>query len=103
MLVNVTHGEYEIKILQGERVKIQAKSPESYYTIYKKLKKGNTEIFAYQPKQEKSFRVVLKRMHPSTDTEELKNALEELHHKPTNIWNIKNSLTNFLHRFTTKS
>ena len=93
MLEDVAHDDYEIKILQGEKVKIQAKSSESYSTIYKELKSRNTEFYTYQPKREKNFRVVLKRMHPSTDTEEIKQALEELHHKPNNIWNVKNSRT----------
>ncbi|CAH0696129.1 unnamed protein product [Spodoptera exigua] len=51
MLEDVAHEDYEIKILQGERVKIQAKSPESYSTIYKELKSRNTEFFTYQPKE----------------------------------------------------
>lgn len=93
MLEDVAHKDYEIKILQGERVKIQDKSTESYSTIYEELESRNTEFYTYQPKREKNFRVVLKRMHPSTDTEEIKQALEELQHKPNNIWNVKSSRT----------
>ncbi|GBP97133.1 Nucleic-acid-binding protein from transposon X-element [Eumeta japonica] len=93
MLESVASGDYEIKILQGERVKIQTKSPESYSTIYKELKNRSTEFFTYQPKQERSFRVVLKRIHPSTSTDDIKQALEDLHHKPNNIWNVKNTKT----------
>lgn len=89
----VARGDYEIKILQGERVKIQAKSKEAYSIIYKELKNRNTEFFTYQPKHERSFRVVLKRIHHSTNVDEIKQALEELHHIPNNIWNIKNSKT----------
>ncbi|GBP60981.1 Nucleic-acid-binding protein from transposon X-element [Eumeta japonica] len=69
------------------------KSPESYSTIYKELKNRSTEFFTYQPKQERSFRVVLKRIHPSTSTDDIKQALEDLHHKPNNIWNVKNTKT----------
>lgn len=93
MLEEVAPDDYEIKILQGEKVKIQAKTSESYSTIYKELKSRNTEFYTYQPKRQKNFRVVLKGMHPSTDTEEIKKALEELHYKPNNIWNVKNSRT----------
>lgn len=94
MLENTVRGDYEIRILSGERVKVQAKSDKSYSIIYKELKKRNTEFFTYQPKQERSFRVVLKNIHPSTGTEELKSALDELQHKATNIWNIKDRRTN---------
>ncbi|XP_050677224.1 uncharacterized protein LOC126973896 [Leptidea sinapis] len=78
MLEEVASNDYVIKVLQGERVKIQSKSSDTYCLIYKELKKRNTEFFTYQPKQNRSFRVVLKHMHPSTDTDDLKAALEEL-------------------------
>ena len=93
MLDKVAHANYEIKILQNERVKIQAKAHEAYSAIYKELKSRDTEFFTYKTKQERSFRVVLKRIHPSTDNNSLKEALEDLGHKPTNIWNIKNNKT----------
>ncbi|CAH2083988.1 unnamed protein product [Euphydryas editha] len=93
MLEKVARGNYEIKILQNERVKIQAKAHEAYSAIYKELKCRDTEFFTYKTKQERSFRVVLKRMHPSINTNSLKEALENLGHKPTNIWNIKNNKT----------
>ncbi|OWR42620.1 Nucleic-acid-binding protein from transposon X-element [Danaus plexippus plexippus] len=86
-------GEYEIKILQSKRVKIQAKSPEPYSTIYKKIKSRNTEFYTYNTKQERSFRVVLKCIHHSKDIDLWKEALEDLGHKPTNIWNVKNYKT----------
>lgn len=93
MLDKVAQGNYEIKILQNERVKIQAKIHEAYSAIYKELKCRDTEFFTYKTKQERSFRVVLKRIHPSTDIDTLKEALEDLGHKPTNIWNVKNNKT----------
>lgn len=93
MLEESAHGEYEVKVLRDERVKIQSKSAESYSIIYKELKKKNTEFYTYQPKQDRSFRVVLKHLHPSTDKEEIKMALEELEHKVLNIWNIQNRKT----------
>lgn len=93
MLEKVAKGEYEIKILQGERVKIQAKVPEAYSIIYKELKSRHTEFYTYKTKQDRSFRVVLKRIHPSTDMDLLKQALEDLGHRPTNIWNVKNNKT----------
>ncbi|CAG5056334.1 unnamed protein product [Parnassius apollo] len=93
LLEDVTKGEYEIKVLRGDRVKIQPKSAESYSTIYKQLKAKDTEFYSYQPKQDRSFRVVLIHLHPSTDKEDIKIAIEELHHKVVNVWNIKNLRT----------
>lgn len=93
MLNNTAADQYEIKILRGEQVKIQPKTTEAYTKIYKELKKRDTEFYTYKPKEERSFRVVLKNIHPSTDTNEIKVAIEELNHKVTNIWNIKDRKT----------
>lgn len=89
MLNDTVTDQYEIKILRGEQVKIQPKTTEAYTKIYKELQKRETEFYTYKPKDERSFRVVLKNIHPSTDTNEIKVAIEELDHKVTNIWNIK--------------
>ncbi|KAF9815263.1 hypothetical protein SFRURICE_001519, partial [Spodoptera frugiperda] len=88
---DIAKGEYEIKVLRGDKVKIQSKSADPYSTIYKELKAKDTEFYCYQPKQDRSFRVVLKNLHPSTDKEDIKIAIEELHHKVINVWNIQNS------------
>lgn len=57
------------------------------------FQKKAIEFHTYKPKEERSFRVVLKNMHPSTDTTDFKAAIEELRHQVTNIWNIKSKLT----------
>uniref|UniRef100_A0A2H1VF11 SFRICE_014931 n=1 Tax=Spodoptera frugiperda TaxID=7108 RepID=A0A2H1VF11_SPOFR len=62
LLEDIAKGEYEIKVLRGDK-----------------------------SKQDRSFRVVLKNLHPSTDKEDIKIAVEELNHKVINVWNIQNS------------
>jgi hypothetical protein len=89
MLQEIVKDDYEIKTLKAQRVKIQLKSAESFSAVYKELKLRNTEFFTYQPKEERSFKVVLKHIHPSTDTNEISSALAELRHNVTNIWNVK--------------
>lgn len=37
--------------------------------------------------------MILKNLHPFTDKEEIKIAIEELGRKVTNVWNIKNTKT----------
>jgi hypothetical protein len=93
LLEDIAKGEYDIKVLGGDRVKIQSKSAESYSTIHKELKAKDTEFYSYQPKKDRRFRVVLKNLHSSTDKEDIKIAIEELHHKVINVWNIQNSRT----------
>jgi len=46
------------------------------------------EFHTYKLKQKRSFRVVLKNIHPSTDPEEIKLAIETIRHEVTNVWNI---------------
>jgi len=49
----------------------------------------DTEFHTYKPKQERSFRVVLKNIHPSTDLNDTKKSLTDKGHVVTNIWNVK--------------
>lgn len=93
LLNKTVKGEFEIKVLRADKVKIQPKSTQAYSTIVKELKNKETEFPTYKLKQEKSFRVVLKNMHPSTDEKELKVAIKNLGHQVTNVWNIKNRIT----------
>lgn len=93
LLNETVEDAYEMKILRSEQVKIQPKTLQAYSTIVKELQMKNTEFHTYKPKQERSFRVVLKNIHPSTDISELKEAIEEIGHEVVNIWNIKNKQT----------
>jgi len=54
----------------------------------------NTEFHTYKPKQERSFRVVLKNIHPSTDLNDIKQSLTDKGHVATNIWYVKQRVTN---------
>lgn len=80
---------YVLKVLHNDQVKIQPKTADTYRIIVKMLEEKKTQFFTYKPKHERAFKVVLKKMHPSTDPEEIKEALNDLGHTCTNIWNIK--------------
>ena len=53
----------------------------------------NTEFHIYKPKQERSFRVVLKNIHPSPDLNVINQSLTDTGHVATNIWNVKQRVT----------
>jgi len=93
LLNETVKRDYEIKVLRADEVKIQPKSAQAYTIIVRELKNKGTEFHTYKLKQERSFRVVLKNMHPSTDEKELKAAINSLGHQVTNVWNIKNRVT----------
>lgn len=85
--------DYEIKVLSNEQLKLQPKTLEAYSLLVKDLKLKNTEFHIYKEKQERSFRVVIKNVHHSTDIQELKQAIEERGHSVINVWNLKNRRT----------
>jgi hypothetical protein len=89
LLVIVMENDLELKILNGHQVKIQPTSTAKYQTIIKALAEKHTEFHTYQPKENRSFRTVLRGIHYSTDTNEIKSEIEKLGHKVINIFNIK--------------
>jgi hypothetical protein len=70
LLVAVTGDDFELKVLTGNQVKIQPKTADKYKTIIQVLAE-NTEFHTYQPKEDRSFRTVLRGMHYSTATSEI--------------------------------
>jgi hypothetical protein len=66
----------------------------------KKFKSKNAKFHTYKSKQERSFRVVLKYIHASTNLDDIKKEIKVLGHIVTNIWNIKKQDTKkALHMF----
>lgn len=93
LLQEIAKNGYEIKVLGDEQVKIQSHIPETYNKIIKALDDKETQYHTYQPKNERSFRVVAHNIHYTTDTDELKKELENLGHTVINISNIKQRVT----------
>jgi len=78
-----------VKTLYNDQVRVEPTENSVYTTIVKALiKKKNTELHTYKPKQERSFRVVLKNIHSSTDLNVTKQRLTDKGHV-TNTWNVK--------------
>jgi hypothetical protein len=96
LLVAVTGEDFELKVLTDTQVKIQPKFAEKYTTIIKALAEKHTEFHTYQPKADRSFRTVLRGLHYSTDTSEMKTEIEKLGHMVVNIFNIKQIRINIL-------
>lgn len=93
LLNEIVKDKFEIKVLNNSQVKIQPSSPEAYSIIVKQLQEKETEFYTYKPKNERSFRTILKNMHHSIDIDDVKNELFDLGHKVTNMWNIKHRET----------
>lgn len=94
LLEEIAKNQYDLKILHGDEVRIQPKTTEKYTTIVKALREKDTEFHTYKMKKDRSFKVVLKYIHPSTDLEDIKTEIEAKGHTVENIWNIRKRGTN---------
>ena len=93
MLNKIAENNYTIKLVSQYKVKIQPTSTEKYLPIVEELKKRNTHFHAYQRKEDKGFKALLKSMHPSVDINDLKTEIETFNHKVIKISNIRNRIT----------
>ena len=82
-----------VKTLSNYPVRVQPTESAVYTAIIKALMEKNTEFHTYKPWQDRSFRVVLKILHPSTEVTN-KQALKEEGHEATNIWNVRQRSSN---------
>jgi len=93
LLDEISDKAYILKILPNNEVKIQPNLSENYVKIIEELKKRNTEFYTYQSKKDKSYKTVLRHIHPSVSPEEIKTAIEEYNHKVLRITNIRDRYT----------
>lgn len=84
---------YALKVNKGNEVRIQVNTSEHYRVILKELQDKGTDLHSYQFKNERSFRVVLRGLHQSTATDEIKEELEKMGHTVKNISNIRDRIT----------
>jgi hypothetical protein len=89
LLNKIAEDKYLVKTLYNDQVRVEPTESSVYTTIVKALVGKNTEFHTYKPKQEISFRVVLKNIHPSTDLNFIKQRLTDKGHAVTSIWNVK--------------
>jgi hypothetical protein len=94
VLVTVSGDDFELKVLNGNQVKVQPKTADKYRAIIHALIEKHTEFHTYQLKENRCFRTVLRGMHYSTDVEDIKSATELHGHTVTNVYNIKQQRTN---------
>jgi hypothetical protein len=84
---------YYTKTLPDETVKVRALTIDAYRKLIKHLKEGNIIHHTYQLKEERAYRVVIRHLHYSIPTEEIKLEIEKTGHKVRNIMNVKHRIT----------
>jgi len=69
-------------------LKIQTTKPEYYRVITHFLKENEVQYHTYQPREEKSFRIVIHNLHPSPTTVDIGIAIEEEGYTVCQVTNI---------------
>lgn len=84
---------YIMKIMYNDQVRIQPNTEVHYTTILKVLTEKDTKFHTYQLKKHRTFRVVLRNIHQTTDTNRIKEAINALGHEVVNVSNIRDNKT----------
>ena len=63
--------------LANSVIEINCVTPETYRKLVKYFKENNIFYLTYQLKEERAYRIVVKYLHYSTDTEDIKQELFE--------------------------
>jgi hypothetical protein len=75
------------------QVKLATANEETYRDIVNILIENSYVFHTYQLKKDRPFRVVLRHLHPSVHTDEIREALAGLGHTVRNITNVKHRST----------
>jgi hypothetical protein len=89
LLNAIAPDKYILKTFYSSQVKVQPLEILTYTTITKALIEEQTEFHTYEPRNERGYRVVLRNIHPTTESEDIKESLRKKGHEVTNVWNIK--------------
>ena len=81
-------NNYTIKQTKLEQVKIQTNTPETYRKVIKALKEKNAIYHTYQLKTERSYKIVIRGLHPKTNIHKLSDELAKIGHQTRTINNI---------------
>lgn len=89
----LTDEQYVTKTMANNNIKINTNTADSYRKLVTYMKENNIVHHTYQLKEERAFRVVIKHLHHSVDTADIKYELERNGHKVRNILNAKDRRT----------
>jgi hypothetical protein len=89
----VEEETYYSRTLPNDTIKITTYTIDTYRKLVRHLKEEKIVHHTYQIKEERSYRVVIRHLHHSVPTEDIKDELEKNGHKVRNITNIKHRLS----------
>lgn len=85
--------DFNYKSLRDGQIKLLVKTIESYRKVVKYLESKNICFHTYQLKNERSYRVVLKGLHHTTSTTDIKGELLSMGHKVRCVTNVRSQIT----------
>lgn len=89
----ISKEEYTYKCSNQNSVKLSPATVEAYRKLVRRLTELKVSFHTFQVKQDKSYRVVLKNMHYSTDISDITEAVENFGFKVRNITNARHFKT----------
>ncbi len=84
-------SSFTAKALVNDVVKINVDSPENFRKTVNGLKAGKIAFYTYQLKSERSYKVVIRHLHHTIDSSEIKEALTQEGYEICNVTNIRHS------------
>jgi hypothetical protein len=93
-----TSKSHVITALANNQVRVQPTTADSYKSISHILTAKSAEFHTFKPKEERNYRVVLKRMHYSVNPDNIKSEIEKLGRKHMEYQTISDQPTT-LHVF----
>ena len=69
-------------------MKVQTNTPEIFRKVTRSLKDKNAAYHAYQLKSDKSYKAVIRGLHPKTNPDKISEELEKIGHQVRSINNI---------------
>jgi hypothetical protein len=85
----INRSNYTLKIIYNDTIKIMANKMECHKTVTEK----KVEFHTNQPRKERAYRVVIRNLHHSVQQELVREEIERMRHKITNLWNIRHRVT----------
>lgn len=77
----------------SKNLKIQSINSDTYRSIIKYLKESKAEYHTFQAQEDKSFRIVVRNLHPSTPTVDIGIAIQEIGYTVRNVTNVLHKTT----------
>ncbi len=85
----VKEEQLSLTVLSNNVVRVNLISADDYRQLVRELRKLEISFHTYQMKTERALKVVIRQLHPSTPTAEIKEALSELGFQCRNVANIR--------------